>query len=192
MTAIAAAALVLSLTSCEAGNNAPTYQFHPQSDGQNYKFHGLHIDDAFILGAPLGSSIPAGKSAGLFLAIYDGEGPDRLVGATSSSAAKVVLPSGGIALQQDQAVYLTGPNPAIVLRGLTHGLRGGITVTVTFDFARAGDLTTTLPVLPRANYYATFSPPPSSATPSPTSTRHSRSVLPVTSATATPSPSPSS
>jgi copper(I)-binding protein len=172
--AAAVAGLVPGVAACEAGSNAPTSQFHPQSDGLNTVAHGIEIRDAFVLGAPSGSSIAAGQSAGLFLALINQGKRDRLVSASApGTAASVRLPAGGIVLRTQQAAYLTGPVPKIVLSGLTRALPGGQTVRVTLSFQNAGNITITVPVLPRSDDYATFSPAPS---PSPARSTASPSV----------------
>jgi copper(I)-binding protein len=169
----AAACLAAGVTACDAGNNAPTLtQYHPQSDGINAIVQGIKIRDAFVLGAPVGSSLAPGQSAGFFLALFNGNSQDRLViAAAPGIATSVRLPPGGIRLPRGQAVYLTGPAPRIVLADLTRPLRGGGSIPIVLHFMNAGSVKLNVPVLPRSQDYATFSPVPSpSPTPSGTST----------------------
>jgi copper(I)-binding protein len=162
--AVAAAGLVAGVTGCEAGNNAPTLQFHPQSEGIDTVAHGIEIRDAFVLGAQIGSSLAPGQSAGFFLALFNNGSADKLMSVTAPGSAKsVVLPPGGIDLRKLQPVYLTGPVPRVVLTGLTHSLAGGQTIRVTLDFLNTGSVSLTVPVLPHAYNYATFSPAPASS-----------------------------
>ena len=49
--------------------NAPTLDFHPASFGNSETVDGITIDDAFVLGPALGSALPAGGQAGVFLAL---------------------------------------------------------------------------------------------------------------------------
>ena len=194
--AIAAAVigLVPAVTACEAGNNAPVTQFHPQSVGVNTIVHGIYIRDAFILGWQAGSSVPTGQSAGLFLALINEGSPDRLVSITApGTAASVALPHGGISLGGQQAVYLVGPEPKIVLHRLLHPLVNGKSVRVRLDFLNVGSVTLSLPVLPRSDIYATFSPAPlpspsGSASPSGSRKPHAaNTMIPATpSASSTP------
>jgi copper(I)-binding protein len=200
--AVIVAGLVPTVAACDAGNNAPTLEFHPQSAGVDATLNGIEIRDAFVLGAQSGSTIPAGQSAGVFLAMYNNtKSADMLVGATAASAAKSVrIPATGIRLGSFQATYLTGPKPEIVLTGLTHALQSGTSVKVTLSFINAGSITLDLPVLARSDDYATFSPPPTptpSAKPtksgragsSPTSSSSSSSSgTPTPSTTASPTP----
>lgn len=166
--AAAIAGLATGVSACEAGTNAPTLEFHPQSAGLDAVVHGIKISNAFVLGAPSGS-LPAGQSAGVFLALYNqGNSAERLAGASAPTVARsVTVPQGGVALPPGQAAYLSGPAPEIVLSGLLHPLEAGRSIHLTLSFTSAGNVTLTLPVLPRTDYYSTFSPVPS---PSPTAT----------------------
>ena len=190
------AGLATGVSACEAGNNAPTLEFHPQSAGLDAVTHGIKIINAFVLGAATGS-LPQGHSAGVFLAMYNqGNSTERLTGASAPGVAKsVTVPAGGVALPPQQAVHLTGPEPEIVLTGLLHPLASGGSIRVTFTFSDAGNVTLTLPVLPRTNDYGTFSPAPLPS-PSPAASPHKHGgtgapTAPATSgssSTATPSP----
>lgn len=185
---IAAACLTAGLTACEAGNNAATLEYHPANDGANTTAHGIEINDGFVLGAPIGSTLAAGQNASVFVALFNMGRADRLVSADApGTAASVRLPPGGIVLPSQQGVYLTGPAPRIVLTNLTHPLAGGGAVPVILHFMNAGSVRTTLPVIPRSTSYATFSPAPT-PTPSATST-HPNGAGGIS--TASPSPSAS-
>jgi copper(I)-binding protein len=187
--AVAAVCLAAGVAACDAGNNAPTLtEYHPQSDGIDTVAHGIEIRDAFVLGGALGFTLPAGANAGFFLALFN-EGPrDALVGASApGTASSVTLPHGSIPLYSQQAVYLTGPEPRIILTDLTHPLPSGGSVRVILNFQRAGNVVLNVPVLPRSNAYATFSPAPApTPTPLPAKLGGGR-----TGATATASPTPS-
>jgi copper(I)-binding protein len=190
--AAAAACLAAGVTACEAGNNAPTLtQYHPQSDGINADVHGIKIRDAFVLGGPIGSSLATGQSAGFFLALFNQNSQDRLVSAAAPGIATAVrLPPGGIRLPSGQAVYLTGPVPRIVLTNLSRPLPGGGSITIVLNFMNAGNVRLVVPVLPRSDYYATFSPAPSpSPSPPATSTGHKKGTGGGPEATSTASPS---
>lgn len=196
---VAAACLTAGVTACEAGNDAATLsQYHPANDGANIVAHGIKINDGFVLGPPIGSTLAAGQNAGVFLALFNMGGADRLVSATAAgTAASVQLPPGGVPLPSRQGVYLTGPAPKIVLTNLTHPLQSGGTVPLVLHFTVAGNIRVVLPVVPRADYYATLSPAPS-PTPTPSATKHTKGTggAGATStaspgASATPSPSPS-
>lgn len=187
--AAAIAGLACGVTACEAGTNAPTLQFHPQSVGVDTVVHGIRVIDAFVLGSSTGS-LAAGKPAGVFLALYAQGGPDELVSVSAPGVARsAVIPPGGVSLPSQRAVYLTGPKPAIILTGLLRPLISGGTVHVTFSFRNAGSVTVNLPVVPRTDYFATLSPASVSPSPSP-SGKHGATGH-VSTAPPTPSPSPS-
>jgi copper(I)-binding protein len=157
----AIALLVLALVGCEAGNNAPTLEFHPASSGESTVTNGIDIDNAFVLGPALNSTLPVGGQAGVFLSLSAQNNNDQLLSASAPGAASSVqLLSGPVALTQGALVNLSGPHPLIVLSGLTSPLSGGETIQLVLRFATAGSVTLAVPVLPAAYDYATFSPPP--------------------------------
>jgi copper(I)-binding protein len=183
---LAIAALIPVLAGCEAGNNAPTQEWHQPTDGSGTVHNKISIRNVFVLGAAIGSTIKVGGSAGVFLALINNGSPDSLVRISAPGTARsVTLPGGSVRLASQQAVLLTGPAPKVVLEGLTRPLTGGSTVRLVLTFSNAASVSMTVPVMPRAQYYSTFSPP--SPTPSPTPTTKSKHK----SATATPSASPS-
>jgi copper(I)-binding protein len=182
------ALLIPAIAGCEAGNDAPTLQFHPASFGAHTVFDGIQITNAFVLGAPNGSTLPSGSSAGLFVSLYNGgSSSDTLLSATASGTARNISLSGGtVPLAANAApVNLTGPEPKVVLQNLSQPLRGGTNIPVTFDFQHAGTVTLQVPVEAKAFQWATFSPP-ASATPGATTSGAATPGAPVSTATATP------
>ena len=161
----ALALLIPAIAGCEAGLNAPTLEFHPASAGANTTVNGIKINNVFVLSAPSGSSVPAGSSAGMFLALFNGGmSDDQLLGVSApGSAASVQLSGGSVSLPVQSAVNLTGPQPEVVLNGLTRPLSGGQAVRVIFNFQRAGAVTLDVPVEPQSYSFATFSPPANAA-----------------------------
>jgi copper(I)-binding protein len=182
------ALLIPAIAGCEAGNGAPTLQFHPANFGANTTFNGIQITNAFVLGAPIGSTLPSGSAAGLFVSLYNsGSGSDTLLGATApGTAGSISLSTGTVPLAANAApVNLTGPEPKVVLEDLSQPLRGGSSIPVTFDFRHAGTVTLQVPVEAQAFQWMTFSPP---ASPTPTSATPGAATpgAPVSTATATP------
>jgi copper(I)-binding protein len=188
-----AAALVPVLAGCEAGNNAPTSQWHQPTAGASTVLPSgtagqLAIQNVFALGAAGDRALPAGSSAGLYLALVNTGPADRLVSASApGTASSVRLPGNGVRLQRDKAVLFTGPAPRLILDHLTRRLMAGVDIRVTLNFQNAGSVTLSIPVMPRVDYYATFSPAPAIPTATPKA-----SVTPKASgsATATPSATP--
>jgi copper(I)-binding protein len=181
------AALIPALAGCEAGTDAPTQQWHQPTDGAGIVHDNIAIRNVFVLGAPTGA-LPAGQSAGLFLALINDGSPDKLVSITAPGTARsVTLPGGAVSLASQQAVLLTGPEPKIILQNLTHPLASGGSVVLVMNFQNAASVTLNVPVVPQAQYYSTLSPAPT-PTPTPTATpatrRHAKHKA------ASPSPTP--
>lgn len=188
---LAIAALIPVLAGCEAGNNAPTQEWHQPTDGSGTVHNKIAIRNVFVLGAAIGSTIKVGGSAGVFLALINDGSADRLVKISAPGTAKsVTLPGGSVSLASQKAVLLTGPAPKVILEGLIRPLTGGSSVRLVLTFQNASSVSMAVPVMPRAQYYSTFSPP--SPSPSATPKGKKSSASPSPSASASPSPSASS
>jgi copper(I)-binding protein len=183
---VAAAALIPAVAGCEAGNNAPTLAWHQPTVGTGTVVQDMAIRNVFVLGGLGTAALPAGGSAGLFLALVNSGSPDRLISIQApGTATAVTLAGGSVRIGTNVSALLTGPTPAAVLTGLTRRLRSGTVVTIVLNFQRIGSVSLRVPVVAQAQYYATLSPP--APTPTATATRHPR--VPGGSASATPSPS---
>ena len=91
---VAVAALIPVLAGCEAGNNAPTLDFHYPTDAAGTSVGDLAIRNVFVLGAPLGRNLARGQSASMFLALVNNGAPDKLISITApGTAASVTLPA---------------------------------------------------------------------------------------------------
>lgn len=184
---VSVAALIPVLAGCEAGNNAPTADFHYPTDAAGTVAGDLSIRNVFVLGAPLGSGLARGQSASLFFAIVNTGTPDRLVSISAPGVAtSVKLPAGGVAINRNESVLLTGPTPLAYLVKLTRPLGSGTDITIVMNFQRQGPVSLQVPVFARATHYVTYSPAPSA--PVTTTAKHKHKHAGVT---ATPSPSPS-
>jgi copper(I)-binding protein len=196
---------VPAIAGCEAGFNAPTLEFHAASGGAHTVVNGIEISNAFVLGAPVGGQVTKGSSASLFVGLFNnGTNNDKLVSVTApDNASSVAIQNGSVTIPAYGAANLTGPEPAVVLKGLTTALRGGESITVTFDFATAGAVTLSVPVEPASYYYSTYSPPPAPTTPAATSTattvgttkakakaKSAATATPTATPTPTPTPTP--
>jgi copper(I)-binding protein len=178
-----------AIAGCEAGNDAPTLEFHAASAGAQTVVNGIKITNVFVLGAPSGSTLPAGSSASLFMSLFNGgAATDTLLSASATgTAATVSVARGTVALPAYSAVNLTGPQPSVVLKNLSKPLMAGGYVSLTLIFEHAGRVNLQVPVEPQSYYWATYSAPASApASPSASSTSTSPST-----ATATPTPSSS-
>jgi copper(I)-binding protein len=156
---VAIAALIPVLAGCEAGNNAPTLEFHFPTDTAGATVGDLAIRNVFVLGAPLGRFLPAGRSASVFLAVVSNGSPDRLISITApGTAASVTLP-GIVPVKFGHPVLLSGPRPQVVLTDLTRPLLSGTTIRLVLTFQQAGPVTLFVPVMARASHYVTYAPP---------------------------------
>jgi copper(I)-binding protein len=204
---VAAALLIPVVAGCEAGNDAPTLQFHYPTDTAGYPpdtagstaMGNLAIRNVFILGAPIGHSLHKGQSASLFLALVNDGAPDKLISITApGSATSVSLPGGGVPVTDGHPVFLTGPRPQVVLVGLTRTLASGSSIRLDLTFQKAGTITLLVPVMPHAVQYQTFAPPQATQTttaspPSPSPGAATPSATPTTTPQShSSSPSPSS
>jgi copper(I)-binding protein len=185
---VGVAALVPVLAGCEAGNNAPTLNFHPPTDAATAAAGNLKILNVFVLGTPLGSTLAPGQNASLFFALSNTRMPDRLVSITApGTATSVRLPAGGIPIGTSTTVLLTGPRARAYLVNLTRPVTNGSNIKLVMHFLKEGAVTIEVPVFARAAHYVTYAPAPS---PTPTTGKHHHgSASP--SASATPSPSAS-
>ncbi len=194
LTVAGALALAPALSACGAGETPQTAKPTQLTEGVNIQIPTdvnkpaqVTIRNLFILGAPNGP-LAAGSSAPVYAYLIDGSGQsDQLVSVTSpqfSGGSQVA--GGGIALPPGQLVSLNQQGfPAAYLKGLTQPLLSGSNVELTLNFARAGSVTTEVPVIPQTDEYATYNPAPApvTATPSPT-----ESATPLTSPKASGSP----
>ena len=187
LVVIAAVGLIPAIAGCEAGNNAPTQQWHQPTPGASAIVDNtLRINNMFVLGPAPGFTLPRGASAGVFFALANDGAPDRLLSIRApGEAALVRVPVGGIALGREQTLLLTGPSPRVVLVHLTRTLNGGQWVRLNMQFQNAGFVSLKVPVMPRTESYGTFSP-------APLLLRPSASVTPAVSASGSPSPTPTS
>lgn len=189
---VAAVALIPVVAGCEAGNNAPTLDFHQPTDAAGTTVGDLSVRNVFVLGAPIGRDLAKGESASVFLALINTGAPDKLIKISASgTATSVTLPAGGIPVVLGHPVYYTGPVPRVVLKDLTRPLRNGGDITLVLTFENAGPVKLHVPVLPRANQYATLQPPlPAAVTPA-AAAHASAQPTPTPSASVGASPTPS-
>jgi copper(I)-binding protein len=187
LVVVAAVGLIPAIAGCEAGNDAPTQQWHQPTPGASAIVDNtLRINNMFVLGPAPGFTLPRGASAGVFFALANDGAPDRLVSIRApGEAASVAVPRGGITLGREQTLLLTGPSPRVVLVHLTRTLNGGQWVRLNLQFQNAGFVSLKVPVMPRTESYGTFSPAPLFLRPSP-------AVTPAVPTSASPSPTPSS
>jgi hypothetical protein len=164
--------LIPAVAGCEAGNDAPTQQWHQPTPGASAIVDNtLRINNMFVLGPTPGFTLPRGASAGVFFALSNDGAPDRLLSIKApDDAISVLVPAGGITLGREQTLFLTGPSPQVVLEHLTRTLNGGQWIRLNLQFQNAGFVSLKVPVMPRTESYGTFSPAPQILRPHPTPT----------------------
>lgn len=164
---VAVAALVPVLAGCEAGNQAPTQEFHYPTDSAGIRVGDVSVRNVFVLGAPIGRNVPQGDNASVFLSLINTNAskPDTLTGISAPGTARsVTLPTpGGISILAGHPVNYSGPAPRVVLHGLLHPLRSGQTVRLQLMFKNTRPVVLEAPVMARALQYATLQPPPAAA-----------------------------
>ena len=187
LVVVAAVGLIPAIAGCEAGNNAPTQEWHQPTPGASAIVDNtLRINNMFVLGPTPGFTLPRGASAGVFFALSNDGAPDRLLSMRApGEAASVAVPRGGITLGREQTLLLTGPSPRVVLQHLLRTLNGGQWIRLNMQFQNAGFVTLKVPVMPRTESYGTFSPAPLFVRPSP-------AVSPSVPVTPSPSATPTS
>lgn len=149
--------VLLVLADC---SNAPKFN---EGAGGAYATAGpVKIINAFVLGPKRHGTVTLGSSVSFFLSLHNGSHEaDKLVSVTAPGTANSVeIYGGSVRLPPHGTVYLTGPQPAIALRGLTRTLSGGKLVRIVLRFQDSGSVAIQAPVATRDHHYATFSPPP--------------------------------
>jgi hypothetical protein len=196
LAVVVAAVLTPAIAACEAGFNAPTQRWHQSAAGASTVVNNaIRINNVFLLGAPPAFTLVRGGSAGLFLALNNSGPPDRLISVSApGTAVAVQMPAGGVGLATAQQVLLTGPAPQVILRRLTRSINGGQHILIVLHFLRAGRVPMLVPVMPRAQWFATFSPAPLvvSPSPSPSGPTGTASPAPTAPSPGVTSPSPTS
>ena len=117
---------------------------------------GIEVHDAYAIAA-----LPSSVSGAAFLTIHNhGGGPDRLTGLRTDMAERAELHANvetdgvmqmlriadGIALPKDGEIVLSRGGDHIMLFGLAEPFVDGKVVTVTLQFAVAGDVSVEVPV----------------------------------------------
>ncbi|MBB3728788.1 copper chaperone PCu(A)C [Nonomuraea dietziae] len=171
---IAAAAFLAApvLAGCAAGFDANTNQPYAPNEAAaliqdgSYGTRGIKIPQAFVLGPDSGAKLAQGGSAPVYLHVVNTNGAaDQLVGVVAEGLGNVKL-AAPIALPSNQGVNTGKPTPQIMIEGLTKPLSGGESVKLDLQFANAGVVPVTVPVITRSREYMAYPMAPG-ATPAP-------------------------
>lgn len=164
-------AAVPALAGCGAGSDAITNKPYSPTEAATHNEKGIAISQAFFLGPDSGGSLPAGTATPLYMSLVNSEGSDRLVGVGVDPALGTAKVTAPVDLPQAKRVEIGKPTPTILVEGLKKPLRGGEGIPVQLQFANAGIVQLTIPVITRSREFTTYpAAPGASAAPTPTPT----------------------
>ncbi|MFI7419648.1 copper chaperone PCu(A)C [Nonomuraea sp. NPDC049684] len=161
------------LAGCGAGFDANTNKpYAPNEavaliDQGAYGTRGIHIPQAFILGPDSGAQLPWRGSAPIYLNILNTAGAADTLQAVSAGSVGSVKVATPIQLPPNQLVNTGKPQPQLMLESISTSLRGGESVRLDLQFANAGTVTLTVPVVTRSREFKDYPAAPN-ATPAPT------------------------
>ncbi|MEU1720613.1 copper chaperone PCu(A)C [Actinomadura sp. ATCC 39365] len=167
------------LAGCGAGFDANTNKpYAPNEavaliDQGAYGTRGIHIPQAFILGPDSGAQLPWRGSAPIYLNILNTAGAADTLQAVSAGSVGSVKVATPIQLPPNQLVNTGKPQPQLMLESISTSLRGGESVRLDLQFANAGTVTLTVPVVTRSREFKDYPPAPNAtpvATPSASAT----------------------
>ena len=161
---LVAGGIAVLLAGCAAGQVTSTAEIVPVVDGALATVNTMDLR-AIAVAPPADRSWAEGTAAPLrMFLINNSADPDQLVKVSSDRSSSVqVVAHGGVeasasppAAQPTQSIDIPGDesvsvgfdpgNPQVVLTGLTENLFPAQTITITFQFAKAGSVTTRVPV----------------------------------------------
>ena len=160
---LVAGGIAVLLAGCAAGQVTSTAEIVPVVDGALATVSTMDLR-AIAVAPPTDRSWAEGSSAPLQMFLINNSAtPDQLIKVSTDRSASVqVLAQGGVqasaasSAQQAQSIDVPGDesvsvgfdpgNPQVVLTGLTENLFPAQTISVTFQFAKAGSVTTNVPV----------------------------------------------
>ncbi|WP_433251145.1 copper chaperone PCu(A)C [Streptosporangium sp. CA-135522] len=175
--AIAAAAFLAAaplLAGCGAGSDANTNQPYSPTEALTAKVNGIDISQAFFLGPDSGATLSEGGATPLYLSVVNtNQSPDRLVGVGIDPALGAAKVTTAVDLPVEKRVSVGKPTPTIVIEGLKKPLRGGESIPVQLQFANAGLVPLTIPVITRSREFGQLPQAPNTGaapaeTPAPT------------------------
>jgi hypothetical protein len=164
--ALAAALLVLApaaaVGGCAAGDDAETLKIEPDTPATT--LGALKLQNVVLLTGPAGGSGPLAVTGSIY---NGGSAPDQLQQITVNELPQpaVVTPAPQqpeLRIFPGQALQLGGPGDATAVLPNAAGLvTAGESRRLTFRFAREGEVTLWVPVLPANGFYTGYGPPAS-------------------------------
>ncbi|WP_326819762.1 copper chaperone PCu(A)C [Streptosporangium sp. NBC_01756] len=173
--AIAAAAFLAAapvLAGCGAGSDANTNKPYAPTEALVANVKGIDISQGFFLGPDSGATLPVGGSTPLYLSmVNNNQAADRLLGVGVDPAVGTAKVTAPVDLPVRQRVNVGKPTPTIVIEGLKKALTGGESIPVQLQFANAGVIPITVPVITRSREFTQLPQAPgATAAPTPTPT----------------------
>ncbi|GAA4230714.1 copper(I)-binding protein [Streptosporangium album] len=173
--AIAAAAFLAAapvLAGCGAGSDANTNKPYAPTEALVAKVKGIDVSQGFFLGPDSGAALPAGGSTPLYLSMVNtNQGADRLLGVGVDPAVGTAKVTAPVDLPAGQRVNVGKPTTTILIEGLKKPLSGGESIPVQLQFANAGVIPLTVPVITRSREFTQLPQAPgATAAPTPTAT----------------------
>lgn len=147
---------VVALAGCSAGQVTETDTQVAAVNGGSGDVKDVAVRDATLTFPSEASFYPAGSSAPMELVVSN-QGPDDELVSVSSPYAASAKVSGDTSLPTNTALHAVGENEDlapgenarivdITLQGLKQQISPGVTVPVTFSFAKAGQITVQVPI----------------------------------------------
>lgn len=166
--------LAAALAGC--GDDDPTETSKEPAQGVSGHVGKIQVRNLFVLGGRPGAEIPVGGSAPVYFTLVNSPvtvesagasgapespvGADMLVSVSSPSAASSRILRGPVQAPVGENVVV-GPQARVILAHVAKPLASGDNVKVTLTFRHAGSGTFTVPIQPRQDYLASYSPAPS-------------------------------
>jgi copper(I)-binding protein len=157
LASVGVAATVLA-SGCAAGQIAQTAEEQPGVPGAQATLGEIQLHNVTVAYPNSGSYTPGSTGRLNFVVVNDGTQADHLIG-VSAGAAKTVRISGPdgnkIQVGPQSSVNVYGDGPKVQLTDMVRQLRSSQQTTVTFRFARAGEVAISVPVAPAATVLPT-------------------------------------
>lgn len=150
LLASVAVGAAIAASGCASGQIAQTAEEQPGVPGAEGSVGAIQLHNVAVA-YPASGVYDVGSTARLtFVIVNDGDRGDRLVSVSSGSAKVVRIDGDGDAIKvgPQANVNVYGDGPKVVLTNLVRQLRSSEQTSVTFRFAKAGEVTIQTPVAP--------------------------------------------
>ncbi|HEX3816487.1 MAG TPA: hypothetical protein VHX59_26900 [Mycobacteriales bacterium] len=150
LASMALGAAVLA-TGCASGQITQTSEEQPSVPGAEGSVGQLELHNVTVAYPDSGVYKPGSTARVNFVVVNSGVKADTLVG-VSSGSAKTVRISGdsgkSVPVGPQASVNVYGDGPSVIMTGIVRPLRSAQQTTITFRFAKAGQVAISVPVAP--------------------------------------------